>query len=426
MSLEEKHKHVITVTDVQELDGISDKESLTGGVFGHDKARLKKGLNQRHIQMLTLVGVFGTGLFLSSGGTLNKAGPAGMLLAYILVGLVIGLNQIAIAEVACLMPATGATVRHAEHFIDEALGFSYGWISVYGALMPSEISAGAVIISYWSDLNPAIWITILGVLVVLTNSYSVRFYGEVEFVFALFKLALVFGLIVCGLVIDLGGVPGQERLGFHYWKSPYDAFREYLVTGSAGRLVGFWSAISSVVYAYTGLQHVPLFAGEVQKPRTAIWTACKRVCIRILTLYWVTVLILTMIVPANDPLIASGTGTAESSPFVIAMQRAGIKALPSIVNAVVLTSAWSAGNLGLIQASRTLFALAAKGQAPQIFLKTNKQGVPFYGLLVGRLFFLWLTCPSPAKRRLSSAGSRISRLPMRWYRGSSSHSTTST
>lgn len=168
------------------------------GVLHYDRTNSKQGLKKRHIQMLTLVGVFGTGLFLSSGGTLAKTRPVGMLLAYLIVGVVVGCNQVAIAEVASFMPATGATIRHAEHFIDQALGFTFGWISTYSSVMPGELSATALVATYWTNISPAVFISIFGVLLVLSNIISVRFYGEVEFFFGCLKLLSIVILIERG------------------------------------------------------------------------------------------------------------------------------------------------------------------------------------------------------------------------------------
>ncbi|CEP62632.1 uncharacterized protein LALA0_S06e00144g [Lachancea lanzarotensis] len=362
---------------VVDIQTIAEEET---GVLYNDRSKLKQGLKERHIKMLTLVGVFGTGLFLSSGGTLRKTGPAGMFIAYLVVGIVVGCNQIAIAEVASFMPATGATIRHAEQFIDESVGFTFGWISTYSSLMPGELSATAVVMKYWTNLNSGVFITIFGILFVLTNIYTIRFYGEVEYIFGWLKVLLILILIITGLVIDLGGTKGQERLGFHYWRDP-GPFAEYLVDGSIGKFVGFWSALSSVVYSYSGIQNIAILAGETKNSRHAIFHGAKNVFVRIIALYLAAVLILTMIVPYNDKLIATGTGTAKSSPYVIAMNRAGIKVLPHIINAIILTSAWSAGNLAIVEGSRNLFALATKKQAPQIFLKTNKRGIPWVGIL---------------------------------------------
>ncbi|SCV06240.1 LANO_0H25180g1_1 [Lachancea nothofagi CBS 11611] len=387
-SIEEKLKATATVARLSTEEKVNEEvlevetiaEEPVQGVLHNDRTKLKQGLKERHIKMLTLVGVFGTGLFLSSGGTLHKTGPVGMLIAYLFVGIVVGCNQIAIAEVAAFMPATGATIRHAEQFIDDSVGFTFGWISTYSSLMPGELSATAVIMKYWTDLNSGIFITIFGVLFVLTNIYTIRFYGEVEYLFGWLKVLLILILIITGLVIDLGGAKGQARLGFHYWKDP-GPFANYLVDGGIGKFVGFWSAISSVVYSYSGIQNIAILAGETKNSRHAIYHGAKNVFVRIIVLYLLAVFVLTLIVPYNDKLIASGTGTAKSSPYVIAMNRAGIKVLPHIVNAIVLTSAWSAGNLAIVEGSRNLFALATKRQAPQIFLTTNKRGIPWVGIL---------------------------------------------
>ncbi|CCH43730.1 putative amino-acid permease [Wickerhamomyces ciferrii] len=316
-------------------------ESDSSSVFGEDRNRLKTSLHQRHIQMLALVGVFGTGIFLSSGGVLATTGPAGMLIAFGLVATIVGLNQVALAEVATLMPVSSATVRHLEQFIDPAWGFAYGWISVWGAIMPGEISAAAVIVSYWTDISQAAWISIIIVIIIATNSYNVRFYGEVEFVFAMIKILLIIGLIIVSIVITSGGGPNHETIGFRFWRDP-GPFKEYITVGNLGKFAGFWKTLS--------------------------------------------VLCLTLIVSSNDKQIASSSGNAQHSPFVVAIKNANIKVLPHIINAAVLTSAFSAANLSIVQGSRTLFALAVKHQAPRIFLKTNKRGLPWVGSIFVAIF----------------------------------------
>lgn len=288
------------------------EEEKEHGVLENERTLLKQGLIKRHIQMLTLVGVFGTGLFLSSGGTLKKTGPVGMLLGYIIVGIVMGCNQIAIAEVASFMPATGATIRHAEQFIDETVGFTFGWISTYSSLMPGELSATAVIMKCWTDINSSVFITIFGICFILTNIHTIRFYGEVEYIFGWMKILLIIILIITSLVIVCGGAPAHDAIGFQYWKDP-GPFAEYILTGGAGRMCGFWSDISSIVYSYSGIQNIAILAGETKNSRHAIFYGAKNIFCRIIVLYLVTVFFLTMIVPYNDPSIASGTGTAKSS-----------------------------------------------------------------------------------------------------------------
>jgi amino acid transporter len=377
-SSEEKRQMEKTFTqdvEVLEVESFQDEDFE---VFGQDRTRLEAGLKSRHLGMIALVSTFGTGIFLSSGGVLATAGPLGCFLAYFIIALVVGLNQMCVAECASLMPCTSATLRHAEQFIDPAWGFAYGWISLWSAVMPGEISAAAVIVSYWTELSQGIWITIIIILIYAANSVPIRYYGEIEFFFGMIKICLLAGLIIISIVITSGGGPEGKPIGFQYWRNP-GPFVEYLTTGSLGRFAGFWKALSGAVYSYGGLQGVPSLAAEVKYPRKTIFTACKRVFYRVSILMCTTAFCLTLIVPSNNKQIANSSGNASSSPFVVAMNNAGIKVLPHLVNAAVLTSAFSAGNQAIIHGSRLLFALAVKNQAPKVFLKTNKYGVPWAG-----------------------------------------------
>lgn len=377
-----KSNHVdVSVVDLESLK--PDSDSLKNNVF-EKEANLDRGLKQRHIQMLSLVGVFGTGLFLSSGKTLALTGNVGMLLSYLFIGLLVGLNQLAMIELSCLMPVTGSYIRHGDHFVDSAYSFALGWIGVYQHILPSEISATAVVMGYWSDLNPAVWITVFIVVILACNSYKIRFYGEVEFFFGVLKVLLIAGLIILSIVLDLGGVAGVDRIGFRNWKKT--PFVEYYTDGNLGQFLSWWKATGSTVYAFGGINAISFYAGETQSPRHSIYTAGKRIFFRVFVLYILTVFGLTLILPADNPKIANTTGDSTGSPFVIAIQDAGIKGLPSVINAIVLTSAFSAANMGLVQTSRNLFALASKGQAPKFFLNTNRFGLPYWGVAVSASF----------------------------------------
>lgn len=362
----------------------SDSDSREN-VFREDRTRLKASLKERHLQIIALVGVFGTGIFLSSGGVLHTTGPAGMLIAYTVVAIVVGLNQIALAEVAALMPTTSSVVRHLEHFVDPAWGFTFGWLEVWSCIMPSEIIAGAVIVGFWTDVNEAVWITIIIVLIIAFNSWNVRFYGEVEYIFGIIKICLLIGLMITSLVITCGGGPDHKAIGFKYWHDP-GPFNGIIAKGNLGKFIAFWKALNGVVYSYGGVQNAANMAGEVANPRLSVFKACKRVFYRVTTLMLLTVFFLTIIVKSNDKRIASSNGNAESSPFVIAINNAGIKVLPHIINAGVLTSAFSAANISLAAGARNLFALAIKNQAPKLFLKTNKRGLPYNGVIFIALF----------------------------------------
>lgn len=372
--LDEKDVEVVSVNVVDSEADIIDFE---------EKKDLKRGLGQRHIQMIALAGTIGTGLFLGSGRAIANGGPVGALMGYTFVGILVSCVVISQAELAALVPLSGSIVRHAEYFFDPALSFAQGWNSVYSncVSLPAEITAGAVLIQYWTTISNGLWITILGLLLIVCNLMFVRVYGELEFSFAMLKIMLIVGLIIMGLVIDLGGGPDHHRYGFQYWRNP-GPFVQYLgIEGSLGKFLGFWTTFSNAAYAYGGVEGVANTAAETQNPRRNIPLAAKRIFWRVLIFYVIAIFIVTLIVPSNDVSLLRHSGTASQSPFVIAATNAGIAVVPHIINAVVLTSAWSAGNSGLLNGSRNLYGMARESHAPKIFLRVNRFGVPYVAVL---------------------------------------------
>lgn len=156
----------------------------------------QRGLGQRHIQMIALAGTIGTGLFLATGRALANGGPLGILLGYAIVGMLICAVVFSVAELSALVPLSGGIIRHAEWFVDPALAFAQGWNSVYAnaILLPAEMVACAVIIDYWTHVNHAVWITVLGGLLVFSNFLLISVYGELEFVLAILKILLIVGV----------------------------------------------------------------------------------------------------------------------------------------------------------------------------------------------------------------------------------------
>ncbi|CAG8980958.1 hypothetical protein HYALB_00003817 [Hymenoscyphus albidus] len=324
-----------------------------GCVFA-DVAR--RGLGQRHIQMIALAGTIGTGLFLGSGKALARGGPLGAFMGYTIVGVLVTGVVLSIAELSALVPLSSAIIRHAEFFI----------------------VAAAVIVEFWNThVASAAWITIFGVLLVVSNLLFVRVYGELEFTFASLKILLIIGINIMALVITCGGGPDGHHYGFQYWRNP-GPFVHYLgYKGSLGQFMGFYTTLSNAVYAYSGVESISLAAAETQSPRRNIPIAAKRIFFRVAIFYMLSIFMVGLIVPSNDKELLQSTGNAAQSPFVIAATRAGIKVVPSIINAVILTSAWSAGNSGLLAASRTLYGMAHHRHAPKIFLRTNRMGIPW-------------------------------------------------
>jgi amino acid transporter len=245
----------------------------------------------------------------------------------------------------------------------------------------------------------AAWISLVIVLIICLNVFAVGIYGEAEFCFASIKIITIVGLLIFALIIDLTGGPAQDRLGFKYWKDP-GAMKEYKGRGSTGRFLGFFSVLVNAAFSYGGVEMVAVAAGEAENPRHNIPKAVRRVFWRILFFYVLGTLAIGVLIPHNEERLLSAIDSGEkngaASPWVIAIYRAGVPVLPSIVNAVILTSASSSANAFLYTGSRYLFALAQNRQAPKILLKCSKRGVPYVcvGVTASISLLTYLSCSS--------------------------------
>jgi yeast amino acid transporter len=254
------------------------------------------------------------------------------------------------------------------------MGWNYamGWLVV----LPLELTAAGITISYWnSGINVGVFITIFLILLTAINLAGVRGYGEAEFVFSIIKVVAVVGFIIVGIVIDAGGGPNHIKLGSQYWTDP-GAF--------ANGFKGVCSVFVTAAFSFAGTELVGLAAAECENPRRTLPRATKQVFWRITIFYMVSLSIIGCLVPYNNPQLLNGTSSVDvkASPFVIAIQNAGIKVLPSIMNAVILISVLSVGNSSTYGSTRTLTALAEIGQAPALFAYIDKKGRPLVTLVL--------------------------------------------
>ncbi|KAK7058790.1 hypothetical protein VNI00_001414 [Paramarasmius palmivorus] len=351
--------------------------------------KLARELKNRHVAMISIGGVIGTGLFLGTATALANGGPIGLLLGYMVIGSICWTVMLGLGEMVAYLPIPGGHIKLAERFVDPALSFAMGWNYWYNwtILLPTELSAAAILIEYWTHsakLNPA-WISICLVVVVIINMFGAGAYGEAEFIFASIKVITIVGLIILGIVLDLGGGPNKDRIGFRYWIHPGPFAPFHGIQGAKGGFLGWWAVMTQAAFSFIGTEIVAIAAGEAKNPRRNIPRAIKRVYIRILLFYIGGTLIIGLLVPYNDPRLNLGT-TAGASPFVIAIQNAGIGGLPSVINAALLTSAWSAASSDLYTSSRALYGLAAAGNAPKVFLRTSKKGLPWVAIVFCSVF----------------------------------------
>lgn len=385
-----------------EDDEVILQRMALGSQTGADGA-VKRDLKQRHIAMIALGGTIGTGLFIGLGQSLRGSGPLSTLLGYSIIGFFVWALMIALGEMAAFLPVPGGFVHHASRFVEPAMGSALAWSYwfSYGITIPTEISAAALVISFWDPnqtINPAAWVSIFMVICVAVNFAPVRVYGEFEFWLASLKVIVIVMLIIVMLVIDLGGTPSGEFIGGKYWRNPGPMAQLFWspgptgeptggISGSWGRFLAFWNVLVNASFAFAGTEIVGVTVGEVENPRKNVPKAIKRIAVRIIIFYVLAVLMVGLVVPYNnDQLLNASTSNASASPYVIAIQNAGIKVLPDFINAVLLTVTWSAGQSDLYASSRTLYGLALEGQAPRILKKCTQSGVPIYATAITALY----------------------------------------
>ena len=357
--------------------------STTGDVVIGEHT-VQRALEQRHISMIAIGGTIGTGLFLGMGEALNKGGPVGLVLGYLVMGLVVYAMTVALGEMVTMFPVSGSFTHYPCRFVDPALGFAVGWNYWYSMTIavPSEVIASAIVVEYWkAPVNKAVWVTLFIVLGCAINFLGVRWYGETEFAFAAVKVVAVVILIIVGIVIDLGGTPTHDRIGLRHIINPGPFNQLHGIPGATGRFLAFWTVFLQASYSYMGTEMVAITAGEAANPRKTVPKAIERVFYRILVFYLGSTITVGLLVPSTSPELLGGTGDASSSPFVIAIKSAGITVLPDLINVVILVSAISAASSKLYGGSRVLFGLSKDGMAPRIFSKCNGSGLPIWALM---------------------------------------------
>lgn len=291
-----------------------------------------------------------------------------------------------LGEMAAWLPVPGAVPVFAARYVDPALGFTLGWNYWYQFAIgvPIEVTVSVVIVEYWGahhGIPQAALVTIFFVPMVLVNCLPVRVYGEAEFVLGAVKLLTIMGLILLMFLITVGASPSGEAIGFRYWVDP-GPMNEYteLATGSLGRFLAFFKVFIQATFSYGGSEMVVVASGETENPRRNIPKAIRRVFWRIAIFYVLAIFLVGLCTSSRDPkllnAISSSAPGAGQSPFVVAIDNAGIRTLPHIINAVVLSSAWSAGNSFFYASTRVLYSAALDGKAPR-FLRFERYGVPY-------------------------------------------------
>jgi len=330
--------------------------------------QLKRGLKNRHIQLIALGGAIGTGLFLGIASTIQMAGPS-VLLGYAIAGAVAFLIMRQLGEMIVDEPVAGSFSHFADKYCGQWAGFVSGWNYwvMYILVSLAELTALGIYMQYWFPELPT-WVSALGffVLVNCLSLLNVKAFGEMEFWFAVIKVVAVVGMIVFGLYLLIGGGAGPEAGISNLWRHG-----GFFPNGVGGLVM----AMTVIMFSFGGLELIGITAAEADDPARTIPRATNNALYRILIFYIGALAVLLTLYPWQKVVLGG-------SPFVLIFQALDSGWVANILNLVVLTAALSVYNGCVYANSRMLFGLAAQGNAPRTLMHTNARGVPLAALAV--------------------------------------------
>ncbi|MBJ8483878.1 amino acid permease [Acinetobacter vivianii] len=339
--------------------------------MNNDSSQLQRGLKNRHIQLIAMGGAIGTGLFLGSAQIIQSAGPS-IILGYAIGGLIVFLIMRHLGEMIVEEPVAGSFSHFAYKYWGKFPGFITGWNYwvLYILVAMTELTAVGKYINYWWPQIPA-WQSVLFFFVVITavNLTNVKFYGESEFWLAIIKVTAVVAMILFGLFLLFTADANSTASFSNLWSQG-----GFFPHG----FEGLFYMLAFLMFAFGGIELIGMAAAEAKDPKTTIPKAINQVVIRILVFYVGSLAILLSLVPWNQ----LDLGGLDKSPFVMIFSQMGIGWAAHLLNFIILTAALSVYNSGMYANSRMVFGLAQQGNAPKVFTKTNKQGVPVPAVLL--------------------------------------------
>ncbi|GKW17115.1 aromatic amino acid transporter AroP [Pectobacterium actinidiae] len=337
----------------------------------HTDGTLKRGLKNRHIQLIALGGAVGTGLFLGIAQTIKMAGPS-VLLGYAIGGLIAFLIMRQLGEMVVEEPVAGSFSHFAYKYWGDFAGFASGWNYwvLYVLVAMAELSAVGIYVQYWwPDIPTWVSAAVFFLLINAINLANVKVYGEMEFWFAIIKVAAIIGMIVFGGWLLLSGTGGPEATVTNLW-----AQGGFFPNG----VLGLVMAMAVIMFSFGGLELVGITAAEADDPEKSIPRATNQVIYRILIFYIGSLAILLSLYPW-------GKVVEGGSPFVMIFHELNSNVVATVLNIVVLTAALSVYNSCVYCNSRMLFGLAKQGNGPKVLKTVDGRGVPVVAIGISAL-----------------------------------------
>ena len=359
---------------------------------------LSRSLKGRHLTMISIGGIIGAGLFVSSSTSIIAGGPASFI-SYAITGMLILLVMRMLGEMTTALPHVRSFTEFARAGLGDGAGFVIGWLYWYFwvIVVGFEAVAGGKVLNYWFPAPLWLMSLCLMLLMTATNLFSVSSFGEFEFWFAGIKVATIVIFLAVGTAFVLGLIPGHHE----------GLSNLYSHGGFFPKGVGaVFAAIVVVIFSMVGAEVVTVAAAESRDPGLAVQRATRTVVVRIGIFFVGSVFLLVAIMPWNSVELGA-------SPYVAALKHMGLSGADQLMNAVVLTAVLSCLNSGLYTSSRMLFALAGRGQAPTRLVKLSRRGVPYIAILFssavgfGCVIMAWLAPDTVFLFLLNSSGAII-------------------
>ena len=334
-------------------------------------SELSRSLKPRHIAMISIGGIIGAGLFVSSSAAIAAAGPA-IVLSYLITGTLVLLVMRMLGEMAVARPKIRSFTDFPRAGLGPWAGFVGGWLYWYFWVItgPVEAIAGANILHQWFPQMSLLALG-LGLMAVMTgvNLMSARSYGEFEFWFSSIKVAaiIVFIALAGAYAFGLTSPTGQT---FGNLTSHGGFMPQGFVAVLAGAVTVFFSL--------TGAEITTVAAAESSEPTKAVARMSTSVIVRILTFYVGSILLIVSVVPWDSVKVGE-------SPFARALMTMHFGWATMAMSAIVLTAVLSCLNSAFYVCSRVLFVLAEHGDAPQALVRLNSRKVPVNSVLMSAL-----------------------------------------
>ena len=334
------------------------------------QGQLGHSMKPRQLTMMGLGSAIGAGLFLGSGAGVQAAGPA-VLLSYLVAGTLIILVMWALGEMAAAHPNSGAFSVYAERAMGKTAGATIGWLwwlQLVVVIAAEALGAAALLFSIWPVVP--VWALALAFMVAFTaiNLAGVRNFGEFEFWFAILKVAAIVLFLGVGAALLLGILPDVASPGL-----------ANLTTDFAPQgLAGIASALFVVIFAFGGTEIVSVAAAETEDPEHSVGKAIRTVLWRILVFYIGSVFVIAAVLPATSEDLAS--------PFAGVLAAARIPGAATAITLVAVVALLSALNANLYGASRMVYSLSQRAEAPRFLSRLAGAGVPMLAVGVSVAF----------------------------------------